>query len=389
MEPPMDTITIKEIKSLIDSRNGVCLSIYVPTFISGKEVEQNQIRYKNLLRNAEEQLKANGYRPNEIEELIEPLKKYVDDSLFWKYQSHGLAVFRSKNHFYSYRLPLEFKELSVVSRRFHIKPLLPFFNREGQFYLLAFSKGKIRLFRGSKYSTSEVELSDIPKSLQEALKFDVYSKELQFQTGAPRHGNRRDAIFFGGGSNEPKEKNEILRFLQQVDKGINEYLKKSQAPLVLAGVDYLIPIYEEANKYPHLINKHISGNPDDLTPEKLHEKAWELVAPKFYEDQGKAQDRFKQLHGSSSRLASLEINEIILAAYDKRIETLFVANDVQVWGSFDSRSLETAIHDSPADGNEDLLDFASAHTLINGGTVYPMPQKKVPRQRPAAAIFRF
>jgi len=385
----MDTLTIKEIKSLIENRNGVCLSLYVPTFVSGKEVEQNQIRFKNQVRKAEEQLKASGIRPNKVEQLIEPLKKYVDDTLFWKYQSRGLAIFRSKENFYSYRLPLEFNELSVVSNRFHIKPLLPFFNREGLYYLLAFSKGKIRLFRGSKYSASEIELSGIPKNLAEALKFDVYSKELQFQTGTPRHGGKRDAIFFGGGSNEPKEKIEILRFLQQVDKGINDFLKDSQAPLVLAGVDYLIPIYQDANKYPHLVERHISGNPDDLSVEKLHEKAWELVLPIFFSDQAKAMERIQKLNGSQSPLASIEISDIVSAAYNKRIEQLFVANDLQVWGKFDSNSFAAEIHDSQLETDEDLLDFAAVHTLINRGAVYSLPLKKMPRQKLAAAVFRF
>jgi len=385
----MDTLTVKEIKSLIENRNGICLSIYVPTFVSGKEVEQNQIRFKNLVRKAEEQLKANGMRPNEIAHLIEPLNKYVNDSMFWKYQSHGLAIFRTKDDFQSYRLPLNFKELAVVTDRFHVKPLLPLFNSDGQYYLLAFSKGRIRLLQGSRFGASEIDLSGIPKNLQEALKFDVYSKELQFQTGTPRHGAKRDAIFFGGGSNEPDEKNELLLYFQQVDKGLHEYLKESKAPLVLAGVDYLIPIYKEANKYTQLADKHMSGNPDLLSPQELHEKAWELVKPIFYEEQSKALEKFNQLSGSHSKLASLEIAEIISAALSKRIELLFVSNDLQVWGKFNSKTLQAEIHDSQSEGDEDLLDFAAVHTLINGGTVYPMPHKKVPRQRPAAAIFRF
>ncbi len=385
----MDTLRIKDIKTLIEKTNDVCLSIYMPTFKAGKEVEQNQIRYKNLVRRAEEQLREHGLRPDDVEDILNPVRAFVDDSIYWKFQSTGLALFRSKNDFYSYRLPLEFDELTVVSDRYHVKPLLPLFNNEGEFYLLAFSKGKIRLFRGSKFDVSEVDLAGIPKSLQEALKFDVYNKELQFQTGTPRHGGRRDAIFFGGGSNQPNEKKEILRFFQQIDKGLNEYLKDSQAPLVLAGVDYLIPIYKEANKYAHLVDSHISGNPDDLSPQTLHEKGWALVTPVFYEEQAKALERFKQLIGSKSNLASIEISAIVESGFTKRVESLFVANDVQIWGTFNSKSLQSEIHESQQEGDEDLLDFAAVHTLINAGTIYPLPLKKMPRQRPAAAIFRY
>ena len=51
----------------------------------------------------------------------------------------------------------------------------------------------------------------------------------------------------------------------------------SHAPLVLAGVDYLFPIYREANTYPHLLDKGITGSPEELTIKDLHRQSLSLV----------------------------------------------------------------------------------------------------------------
>jgi hypothetical protein len=385
----MDILTIEKLKSLINKGNEICLSIYLPTYIAGKEVEQNHIRYKNLVRQAEEKLHENGLRPNEVEQLLKPVRAYIDDKLFWKYQSQGLAVFRSADEFQAFRLPLEFSELVVVANRFHVKPVLPLFSSDGQYYILAFSMNRVRFFQGTRHSVSELALEGVPKSLSDALKYEFTERELQFHTGAPRHGGKRDAQFFGTAASEPDTKDNLLRYFQQLDKGVREFLKEEKAPLVLAGVDYLLPIYKEANKYPHLVSEGLHGNPDSIAAKDLHEKSWQLVAPKFYESQSKDSDRLKQLLGTDNKLASLEIEEIITAAFSKRVETLFVATGVQIWGKFDDKDLSIAIHEEQEEGDDDLLDLTSVFTLVNGGTVYPTPHKKMFRQKPIAAIFRY
>lgn len=41
------------------------------------------------------------------------------------------------------------------------------------------------------------------------------------------------------------------------------------------------------------------------------------------------------------------------------------------------------------EGIQDLLDLAAAHTLRNGGTVYPVETEAVPGSGLVAAIFRY
>ena len=80
----------------------------------------------------------------------------------------------------------------------------------------------------------------------------------------------------------------------------------------------------------------------------------------------------------------------MLAAWDGRVDVLFVAVGVRrVWGSFapDTRMIEIA---EEAPGlNEDLLNLAAIHTMLNRGTVYAVPPADMPDETSVAAIFRY
>jgi glucose-6-phosphate 1-dehydrogenase len=86
-----------------------------------------------------------------------------------------------------------------------------------------------------------------------------------------------------------------------------------RSPLVLAGVDYMLPIYQQANNYPNLVKEGIIGNPDDLTATQMHKQAWKIVEPILNTDQHEALSHYQKLRGSVSKLSSNSINSIITA----------------------------------------------------------------------------
>jgi hypothetical protein len=383
----MDLLKTDELKTLIQTRVGPCVSIYMPTHRPFPETKQDPIRFKNLLREAEERLKAAGLRSPDAKRLLKPAKTLIKDGLFWQYQADGLAAFISSGGFYRYRLPLKFDELIVVTDRFHIKPLLHFFTSDGRFYILTLSQNEVRLFQCSRYSIREVELEDVPRSLREALEYDDPQKQLQFHTQTPKGKGERAAMFHGHGVGKDDTKDNILRFFHQVDHGLQKILREERSPLVLAGVDYLLPIYQEANSYSHVMEEGIAGNPEGLKPEEIQKEAWRLVEPYFMKVQQEATAQYKQLAGSDR--ASNKIEKIIPAAREGRVDLLFVAVGVQRWGTFDPVTFSIHLHGEPGPGDEDLLDFVALHTLLNGGTVYAVKPEEVPDEAPVAAVFRY
>jgi hypothetical protein len=82
---------------------------------------------------------------------------------------------------------------------------------------------------------------------------------------------------------------------------------------------------------------------------------------------------------------------VLPAASYGRVDQLFVAVGVQQWGIFNP-GVSTAtvdLHAEPELGDEDLLDAAAVHTLLNGGTVYAVEPGQVPDQAQLAAVFRY
>jgi hypothetical protein len=139
---------------------------------SGPETQQDPIRFKNLLREAEERLIKRGLPAPESKELLESAQRLLQGDLFHQHQSDGLAMFLSVEMFRYYLLPFVFKELVIVTDRFHIRPLLPLLSGDGRYYILALSQNKVRLLQGTHYSVNEVALADVPKDLAETLRDD-------------------------------------------------------------------------------------------------------------------------------------------------------------------------------------------------------------------------
>lgn len=377
-----------DIDRLLEKSSGPVVSLYLPTHRAGPQIQQDPIRLKNLMREAEEGLEALGLRSPEAERILKPARDLLSDGFFWRHQSDGLAVFLARDFHTHYRLPIRFDELSVVGERFHVKPLLPLLSGDGRFYVLAVSQKDVRLLEGSRHSVSRVELADLPKTLSEALGPEVWQEQIQLHSArVPAVGGQRTAIFHGGGVAHEGAKDELLRFFRRIDAALTDFLRDDQSPLVLAGVEYYFPIYREANTYPHLVKGGVAGNPELQDAAELHERAFALVEPIFEKERHDAAAKYRQLAGTGR--TSNDVLETVAAAVQGRVEALFVTVGVQVWGVPHSDGKGVVRHDAPEPGDVDLLDLAAVRALQTGGKVYAVPKADMPDGESVAAVLRF
>ena len=77
------------------------------------------------------------------------------------------------------------------------------------------------------------------------------------------------------------------------------------------------------------------------------------------------------------------------AAYNGRIDTLFLADGAHGWGTYDPASDTLTLHEAAEPRDSDLLNLAASETLLHGGTVYALAPDHVPGAAPCAAIFRY
>ena len=165
----MDQFSTGQLRGLAQARHSLSVSLFMPTNHVEAELGQNPIRLKNLCREARTQLKEKGFREADIDATLTPLSRLIDDERYWLKLSNGLAAFLTPDTSKIFRLPLDFEELVVTGSRFHLKPLFPLFASNNRFYILALSQNNVRLFLGTHYSIQEVQSTDIPTDIVDAL----------------------------------------------------------------------------------------------------------------------------------------------------------------------------------------------------------------------------
>lgn len=375
-------ITRDTILELIEKAGNPSISIFMPTHEMGEDVQQDPIRFKNLLKEAEDKLKKAEVSQTKIDELLEGPRKLLERSRFWQQADKGLAVFVTEDMFEYYRVPLKFNEQVMVENHFLITPLIPMITLDGTYTILCLSQQEVRLLRCTRDRVNRLEFEEAPISMEEFQKFDVYEKNLSSASGAA--GDK--SMFHGWG--DAGIDNKILEnYLRRIESEVTSRLRKIRDPLILAGVDEVVAKYKSYNDYSRLMDGAITTNPDPLSDEEVRRRGWEVIESYFLEDMYKDMERYGDLIGSDKQ--SDNLTQIVEAAYYGKIDSLFVPIGEQSWGRFDEER-DTVHHSAEQqNGHHDLINAAAIKTLTQGGNVYALEKDKMPQNAAIAAIFRY
>lgn len=383
----MDTISASGLRHLLARQTGPCVSLYMTTHPAGAEGEQDTVRWKNLLHQIERQLLDSGMRSAKARELLKSAHVLSGESVFWKQRSHGLAVFISAHTFCHYRLPRPFDELALINHRFHIRPLLPLLTDGQQCFILALSQNDVRLFKASPFQIEQIKVDGLPANMKEALNYTSVDRGSQVHSGMRGSFGKQAAVFHGQGGQWDARKDDLILFFRDVDAAVYPMLSRAPAPLLLAGVQYLLPIYRDICSYADVPEEQLQGNCEYHTPIQVLERACPLIESVLTRRRQKAAKQCCDLLGTTR--ASDDITRILIAAHNGRVDTLFVDLSAERWGTFDPKQESTEVHKTRQVGDEDLHDLAAAETLLHGGTVYSVECEQIPCGRPVAALFRY
>jgi hypothetical protein len=384
----MDTLQLNQLRELMDLRGGPSVSVYLPTHPAGTDAEQDVVRLKNLLRQAEEQLADRWLRAPEARDLLAPARQLPVDAAYWAERGLGLAIFVAQDFFRHWRLPVAFDEYVLVNERFQVKPLLPMLTSGDRYLVLALSQNDVRLLEGTRHGLAPVEVPDMPRDIEKALNYSEVPRGSQVHSAARSTGRKKQAAVFHGQGGEPENrKTDLAAYFRMVDAALAPVLRDEGAPLLLAGVDYLLPIYREVNRYCNLVDRELTGNFDYQSNHEIHQRAWPIVEPLFVVDRRKAAERYSSLAGTGKTFD--DIRQVAPAAEQGRIDTLFVDRHGHQWGRCESGATEAEVHEGRQNGDDDLLDRAAVQTLLNRGTVYAVESDEVPSGTGVAALLRY
>jgi hypothetical protein len=373
-----------------DHPGGLCVSLYMPTHRAGREKAQDPIRLRNMICFAERRMRKAGLRIPAVREVIQPARDLIRKPGFWRHPDNGVAIFLSPDIHLHYHLPIRPPRTLLISRRFYLKPLVSILSEDDSFCLLTLSLKAVKAYWGNRGGIVSTDGAGLPRSMAVTLPTLPPPQQLQWhtRTGDTTRGGKRAAIFHGQGGAKDFRGGDILRFFRQVDRGMRMLLRNRRMPLVVAGVDYLLPIYRKVNSYPYLSAVIPLGNPERMEAGKLHDFAWHAVQPILVERKGEAFRSFRRLAGAGDGRISSDIAAVLPAAFQGKVKTLFVDSQARVWGIFEPATQSLRYRPAADEWAEDLFDLAAVQVHMHGGEVFVVPPEQMPANAGIAAEFR-
>lgn len=379
----------EDIEKLKAVRQEYCISIFIPTHRAGEKVmqQQNALSLKNELKFVKNKLRQKDMHADAITDLLEPIHKLIDDSSFWRNQSDGLAIFIANGFFEKYTLPVHFEEFHYISDAFYLKPLMPMFVGDGNFYLMLLERRNVKLYECTRHSFTEFIIDDlIPESKRDRVGYDYEEKNLQFRTSQAGSGQ---ALYHGQEAATGKRKNEIKKYFRAINDGIHPLIQENDFPMLVVAQDFLFDIYKDVNSYSNLMENSLNVDFDDTDIFEIHEMAWEIMAPVFDQKRKDKIAQFVEVEGSGQ--TAIGIDRIVPAAIQGKIDSLFCENLEDILGVLNMENNNIIAKPSEEDDHTiSLMNVAAINTFLNGGDVYLLEKDDMPNPNSRInALYRY
>jgi hypothetical protein len=377
----------EEFYALSEHESEHSISIYMPTHSSGKEVNEKHdlIRFKNLLQAVSAELNEKGVSNDQAEILLAPAFQLLTEEELWLNLNKGLAVFISSDFFEVKKVPVSVPEEFHINSSFHLAPLVPLLDRP-YFYLLILSKHTSAIYKGDNLGMEKVEVEGLPQGVNDVIHFEEKSENKLFRGSGSAPG--REGSLHGHGNGLQDEKEYISQYLKEVNQTLmTSLLANENAPLLVAGVEYIVSIFKKVSHYKNIINTTLTGNYEHAGVAQLFEKTINLVRPYLEENSKKAlKNYYNQL---TTALTSSMPEKVIPAAYYKQVYDLFVEKGAHIWGTFNEAENKLVIHQQKQLNDVCLVNKAIIKTFANGGSVHILDKESMPNGAFIAASLRF
>ena len=386
----MKTLNEEQFKKLSNRTGDLVISIYTPTSKQSTDnYQSDKTTFKNKLREIGRELESvHRLDEPEIKKVLKPAHDLLDDLDFWQNNEKMLAYFLFDGEVAFYQLPAPISQaIHLVGKRPFLLPLIPQLNNDGDFYLLHLDTERIQLFEGSRDVFKEVELDgeEIPVSYAEEEEANDEFQGIRKRQGSVGSGGEFNA--HGEGPGEERKQlvqNYIHRMANKLDKRLNQ----TPLPLYLAGLDYLIPMFRQASKYP-LLQTNYMGRLNGKSQQDIHKKAWELAEDYFLEEKNKRKEEFG-FRVSRNLAISKDPEKLIKAAITGGVDTLLVnTNHKHLWGTYNSDGFAVDFHEGPGGDNHCMIDLAALKVIESGGRVFMVAPEEMPDKALVAGTLRY
>ncbi|MBN2371449.1 MAG: hypothetical protein JXO72_13280, partial [Vicinamibacteria bacterium] len=185
-------------------------------------------------------------------------------------------------------------------------------------------------------------------------------------------------------------KKEITKYFRAIDRALWPILRDERAPLVLAAVGYLHPLFLAASRYPYVLGEGIEGNVERMSSEEVREAAWPLVAAHLANAEAEVLAQYA--HALPAGRATNVLQEVARAAVQGRIRILLHETGKTIWGRVNPSTGRVFVHTRPRQHDTedaDIIDDLCEMTLLRCGEVFEIGPTELLRGSPIGAIYRY
>lgn len=395
----MEKLDKDTLKSLQDTEAKLAVTIYAPMHTSAAppHISGNQIRFKNLLQKAADEVRSIDKHAELAEQLEAKIDEIYNSLNFWENQTPGLLICATDGNIRMFHLPIDTEEYVAVDNYFHLAPVAGLLHDARDYYVLAIAQQNPQLYKGDMYNLEPTGI-ELPTTMRDALNLDEPNRKTENQgttTGPSSKGmasspSRGRGWFNGrGGARDPAEADR-QRFFRLVDQAIRE-ATNCDLPLILAGVESDIAQYREISHYPHLLASGACINhtgTDNLRP--LFEEAMIIVAKELIEPAHQsAIEEYERVGGANPERVAHDMKSIDQAAAQGRIDKLLAGMIRRTADTVRDTAGEVLRITFPSPSESKRLNDIARKVWQSSGTILNLLPSEMPQGLQLAARLRY
>lgn len=340
-----------KIKDLVNKEGEVFVSIYLPTHRTSIDNKQDQTRLSNLVNEAKKQIQEK-FENIEIEEYFEGINNLKNSEDFWKNGNEGLVILINENETVYQRLSGNTPEKVVVGDRYHLLPLINYYELPNDYYLLDISKDRFELFQVGSEGIKNIETPSIER------RFDDLFTDKDVEDGDLKNTGGASSTMHGHQSKPEIDEKETEKYMRYVATHLVEFFKPRSFPIVLFGTT------ENVSEFKNIIGDEVNivttiDKPlDSMEREEILESLKANLLPEYLK---KIDEKIEDLNSFiANDKGSDNLSRIQKDSETGRIETLFIEKDN------DTEEIDKLVYDVINGGGEIILVDEEHNKLPSG-----------------------
>lgn len=347
------------LKSLLNQlgnrKNGLAISILLPTHRTFPDNKQDAITLKNLIKEAEERLLTHLDK-RDVKSIIDAINEKVD-GLNHNYNLDGLGIFADREDVVVMHFPFAVKERVIIDESFAIRELVREINNAVDYYILVISRASARLIEA--FDDRLIHEFDAKTELRSGA-FPLENTLLFSAQGLDR-------------SQTPNDAGNLKEFFNRVDKSLQELQNKPERdrlPVIVAGDARNVAFFKEVCDKPTDVVGEVTNIADLKAPaEKIIADVQDALA-EYRKQKAEAALQYIGQARSAHQLLT-DFSTIFRAVTDGNAARLFVRSGYIQPGIIDTDQKIITLHDDPAAPGvtDDVVDVLVELVIQKGGEV--------------------